>query len=677
MNNKPNKLVAESSLYLRQHAFNPVNWHPWGDEALTKAKIENKLLLLSIGYSACHWCHVMEHESFSDEEVAAFMNQHFVCVKIDREERPDLDQLYMESVQLLHGHGGWPLNCFALPDGRPFWGGTYFTKSQWLGVLDQIASLYSSEPATIVDQAERISEGITQMNLKVSIPDDDVLKKLDLTGIFSSLSAGFDNESGGMRGAPKFPMPSVYRFLLHFGTVYQEHRALDHVLLTLRQMAAGGIHDQAGGGFARYSTDKLWKVPHFEKMLYDNAQLITLYCEAYLVCGDQNLLEVAFETMSFLERDMGNPSTGFKAAVDADSPEGEGAFYTFTQEELNELLGPDAPLFSVYFKTGTDGLWEDGKNILLAPFNLEQFCTEHKIDPDDFKIRLKQVRKVLLNHRSQRPAPAVDTKIITSWNAMVLIAYLDLYRASGISAYLTAAEMLATFISSKLLQNKTDLLHHLDEQKQVPGFLDDYSFTIHALIRLYGSNLNEKWVVLAANLADSAIEQFYDEVSGLFYFTSSKHGKAFARRQEIHDNVIPSSNSIMMECLMALGHIFGNEKYAQISRQAIWGMSENILKHPSAFSNWARILLMQNNPYYTITITGEKAHDLLPAFLNKYLPHSLLTGSDRQSNLPILLKRFKNGETMIYVCVEKECHPPINDAESALKIISKQMLKPE
>lgn len=668
MKKKPNKLAGESSLYLRQHAYNPVEWYPWGDEAFSKARNENKLLLLSIGYSACHWCHVMEHESFSDEEVAAFMNRYFVCVKIDREERPDLDQLYMESVQLLHGHGGWPLNCFALPDGRPFWGGTYFTKTQWLGVLEQISSLYSNEPDTLRDQADRIYQGISQMNIKVNVSDEDEWNKLDFSELYSKLAASFDCDFGGLRGAPKFPMPSIYRFLLHYHHVYKNQQALDHVLLTLNQMASGGIYDQIGGGFARYSTDKHWKVPHFEKMLYDNAQLITLYCEVFLVSGNRRLLSTAVETMQFLEREMGSPGTGFAASIDADSPEGEGAFYTFTQAGLNDLLGDEAALFQEYFKVGKEGRWEGESNILLAPLDFQVFCHDHNVNPIEFRSRLQQARTILYNYRQKRPAPAVDTKVVTSWNSFVIIAYLSLYRATLESVYLENAEQLAKFITDNLVSNETGLLHIPDKQKNLQGFLDDYAATILAFISLYGISFNEKWLWLAKSLAESAIDQFYDQSTGLFYYTGSNHEKAFARRQEIHDNVIPSSNSMMMECLLELGHYFEIESFLKISRNAVLGMAENILQHPSAFSNWARVLLMHTSSYYTVAITGKDASQKLLVFINKFLPQILIAGSETQSRLPFLANRFKE-ETFIYVCVGKVCYAPLNDAESAIHLM--------
>jgi len=666
---KTNKLAGESSLYLRQHAHNPVEWYPWGKEALEKAMNENKPLLVSVGYSACHWCHVMEHESFSDQEVAEIMNQNFINIKIDREERPDLDQLYMEAVQLLHGHGGWPLNCFALPDGRPFWGATYFKKFQWIEVLDQIALLYKTELEKLTDQAERISSGINKMNIIISPDQKSEIEKYSHENLYRNLSGSFDSELGGFSGAPKFPMPSVYRLLLHYYHVSKNKQALDHVILTLNRMAAGGIYDQAGGGFARYSTDKHWKVPHFEKMLYDNAQLITLYSEAYLVCKQERLKEIAVETMQFLEREMGSPETGFSASIDADSTEGEGAFYTFTLDELTQQLGGDAPLLTKYWKAGSEGLWEGGKNILLAPANEDEFIKNNGLSTEDFRTKLRNARSVLLLYRNKRPKPATDTKRITAWNALLVQAYVNLFRITGDEMYLENSKKLASFILTSLGDDNHKLLHLERSGKSIPGFLDDYSALILSLIALHSASLEEKWLIKAKKLADSAIAQFFDKNSGLFYFTGSNHEKAFAQRQELHDNVIPSANSMMMESLFLLGQIFEDNAYSEIVNRALNGMAENILKHSTAFSNWGRLFLMHRFPFHTIAVSGHDAGILIGEFTQHFLPQALLSGSTTASSLPVFRSRHVENETLIYVCSGKECYPPANSVTEALSYL--------
>ncbi len=667
---KPNKLANESSLYLRQHAFNPVNWHPWGAEALEKARKENKPLLVSIGYSACHWCHVMEYESFSDQEVAIVMNRHFVNIKIDREERPDLDQLFMEAVQLINGHGGWPLNCFALPDGRPFWGATYFRKSQWLQVLDQIATLYCNEKETLEDQACRVTTGIQQMNVKIESDDLQNLSKIDLELIFGNLSAGFDTKLGGFAGAPKFPMPTVYRFLLHYYHVSRQKPALDHVILTLNHLAAGGIYDHAGGGFARYSTDKYWKVPHFEKMLYDNAQLISLYCEAFMTSKIERFREIAIETMHFLERDIGRPDNGFSSSVDADSDLGEGSFYTFTTEELHFLLGEDAPLLIRYWKAEPGGNWENGKNILLEPVEINLFLRENEIEKPVLDKKIANAKMILQKYRNKRPRPSIDNKIIVSWNALMIQAYVNLYCITGNTYYLDAAERLAVYISTHCFDEEGNMLHIGGENTSAYGFLDDYASYILALILLYSVSMKEQWLHLADRLANDAIDLFYDKDNGLFFYPGINHEKSFTQRQDIHDNVIPSSNSIIMECLFYLGQITENEAYLEIVRRAVFGMAEKVSLHPIAFSNWARLMLLHRFQYYTISISGPDANILLQKLKSHFLPQTLITGTTRNSHLPLLKNRFREDETVIHVCSAKECFPAARTLDEIWKYLN-------
>jgi uncharacterized protein len=665
-----NKLAQESSLYLRQHAYNPVEWHPWGDEALKKAKLENKPLLISIGYSACHWCHVMEHESFSNREVADYMNAHFVNIKIDREERPDLDQLYMEAVQLLHGHGGWPLNCFALPDGRPFWGATYFRKDQWMQVMQQISRLFETEPETLKEQASRLSEGINQMNFSFEPAGESNFSSLNPDKIFDKLTTSFDTTYGGFQGAPKFPMPSVYRFLLHYYFTNKKNEALDHVKLTLKSMAAGGIYDQVGGGFARYSTDKFWKVPHFEKMLYDNAQLITLYCETYMLSGEEVILDTAIETIEFLEREMGSPATGFSAAIDADSPEGEGAFYTFTPDELHELLKEDAPLLLNYWRAETDGVWEHGRSILMAPADKASFCEKNDISAKRLSAKLHDARKKLLAHRNTRPAPAIDPKILTSWNALLASAYVSLFRATAQKSYLTSAKKLIGYILENLCKDEHILLHQLpDQQRSINGFLDDYSAVIQALTTLYSASQEEQWLRKAVVFSDSAITQFYNEQSGLFFYTGSLNEKSFARKQEIHDNVIPSSNSMMMENLYVLGLITTNSRFTEIATRAVQGMTENLLKHPSAFSNWARLSLMFKYPCYTIAISGRDRESMISKLRHTFLPQAVLVIKSPVSPRAATGETCASEEILIQLCTGSECLPPFRSLDDALDFL--------
>jgi uncharacterized protein len=413
----PNRLIHETSPYLLQHANNPVNWYPYGNEAIEEAKRRNCPMIISIGYSACHWCHVMEHESFSVPEVAEVMNSLFVCVKVDREERPDVDQIYLNAVQLLHGQGGWPLNCFALPDGRPFWGGTYFRPEQWIDILKQLSNMYQNNYDEILTQAERIHSGLKGMGT-ISAPDVYESKGImTVEETYKQLALRFDKSLGGTIGAPKFPMPSLWQFVLNYHIISQSPKALAQLRLTLNKMAMGGIYDQIAGGFARYSTDTEWKVPHFEKMLYDNAQLAVLYANAFRATGNIFYLEILTGILQFINTELTSPEGAFYAALDADSEGVEGKFYVWKKQEIDELLPEYADLLSRYWGVGKEGHWEADTNILLRPNTDEQFALIEHLSTEELRQLVKMSKKVLLNYRNQRVRPNLDDKIIVSWNA--------------------------------------------------------------------------------------------------------------------------------------------------------------------------------------------------------------------------------------------------------------------
>ncbi len=431
-----NALIHESSPYLLQHAHNPVEWHPWSESTLAKARSHGKMLLISIGYSACHWCHVMERESFEDEEVAGIMNKHFICIKVDREERPDVDQVYMNAVQLITGSGGWPLNCFALPDGRPFFGGTYFRKNQWVQLLENIAMLYKSRRHDLEEQADSLTKGVKSGDIIKAGTETGTVSKSDLESAVSRMEKQFDYQEGGLGGAPKFPMPVVQLFLLRYFYFARDENISAFIRLTLQKMAYGGIYDQIGGGFARYSTDVHWKVPHFEKMLYDNAQLVTLYAEAWQVFGDNLFKEVVEDTLKFVMRELTSPDNAFYSSIDADSEGMEGKFYTWGIAEINQILGNQAELIRKYYHIGGKGLWESRQNILLRTQSLEEFAKDQGLQPSAFKTILKPARTKLLKARMNRIRPGLDNKILTSWNALMMKGFIDAYqgfRQTGIS----------------------------------------------------------------------------------------------------------------------------------------------------------------------------------------------------------------------------------------------------
>ncbi|MDF2435849.1 MAG: thioredoxin protein [Bacteroidota bacterium] len=665
-----NSLIRETSPYLLQHAHNPVNWYAWNDESLEKAKREDKLILVSVGYSACHWCHVMEHESFEDETVAAIMNDHFICIKVDREERPDIDQVYMLAVQLMTGHGGWPLNCFALPDGRPIYGGTYFPKQQWINVLLNLTDLYQHEKKKALEYAERLTEGVRLAEL-IKVKDKvefspDILKRS-----YEEWKLRFDNIEGGPDKAPKFPLPNNYEFLLRYAMHTKDKDLQKHVNLTLTKMAYGGIYDQIGGGFARYSVDNLWKVPHFEKMLYDNAQLVTLYCEAYKATGTELYKEIVYDTLQFVERELMSPDGGFYSALDADSEGVEGKYYVWTKEELQEILKTDYAVFADYFNVNDKGFWEHDNYILLRDLDDEVIAEKHSLSLDQLKTIISKAKNSLLTIRETRVKPGLDNKVLTSWNALMLKAYVDASDTFSEKRFLDAAIRNAEYLLKFGIRD--DKVGHLassspgQKLNQQLGFLEDYSFTIEALIALYHSTREEKYLETAHKLMLYCIEHFQDKESGMFYFTSDSDKALITRKMEISDNVIPSSNSSIAKSLFTLGHYFEKEEFIEMSRRMLNNVLEELENYGSGYSNWAMLLMNFTFPFYELAIVGKSVDEKYGALRKQYLPNVIFAGSISDSKLPLLRERYSEGKTMIYVCSGKTCKQPVEDPGEALK----------
>jgi len=662
-----NHLINETSPYLLQHAHNPVDWYPWGDEALAKAKKENKLLLVSIGYSACHWCHVMEHESFEDDSVASVMNAHFVCIKVDREERPDIDQVYMTAVQLIKGQGGWPLNCFALHDGRPVYGGTYFPKQQWLQVLKSIADVYEKEPEKALEYAAQLTKGIHESEIIKTKQEDSVFTASVLKTMYENWSRRFDNKEGGPAKAPKFPLPNNYQFLLRYAHFTNDKNLLAHVNLTLQKMAFGGIYDQPGGGFARYSTDELWKVPHFEKMLYDNAQLVSLYSEAYQATHIPLYKETVEQTLEFIEREMLSDEGAFYSALDADSEGEEGKFYVWTKEELKQVLGGDFDLLADYYNINNRGLWEHEHYILLRNSDDETFAQKHHISLDELKHKVDYTRKKLLEARNKRIRPGLDDKQLTSWNALMLKGYVDAYRVFGNAAYLKIALSNASFIINKQKRPDGGLWHnHKKGKSNINGFLEDYSFTIEAFIALYEATFDEQWLFQAKDLTDYVIKYFYNPENGMFFFNSSLDSALIARKTETMDNVIPASNSSLAKGLFYLGHYFAHKDYLNMSRQMLLNVKKDMPAYGSGYSNWAILMLHHISPFYEIAIAGEQAEEKRKELEEHYLPNKILSGSKAESRLPLLENKHVPGLTMIYVCRDNSCKLPVSNVKDAI-----------
>ncbi len=665
-----NKLAEETSPYLLQHAHNPVNWYPWGEEALNKAKKENKLILVSIGYAACHWCHVMEHESFEDEEVAAVMNDQFVCIKVDREERPDIDQIYMEAVQMMTGGGGWPLNCFALPDGRPVYGGTYFRKQQWMQVLYSLANMYQTEKQKMLNVAADLSKGLLETEIISSKNEAQEYTTEDLLEIVEPWKPYFDKKEGGNNRAPKFPLPNSYEFLLNYSYYTSDQETLNHVYNTLNKMAFGGIYDQVGGGFARYSVDKYWKVPHFEKMLYDNGQLISLYSKAYKFSKNEEYKRVVYQSLEFIERELTSSEGAFFSSLDADSEGEEGKFYVWNKKELEDLLGKDSKLYCDYYQVNAHGNWEQEKNILYRGEKEEEIAHKFNLTPHQLIDKIKELNKITLKEREKRIRPGLDNKILASWNGLMLKAYVDAYRTFNNPLFLEKALKNASFLSEKMIEKDSRVWRNYKNGKaSINGFLDDYAFVIDAYIALYQATFEEKWIILAKSLTDYAIKHFHDEKSGMFFYTSDLDPKLIARKMELHDNVIPGSNSAMARNLYYLGHIFYDEKYLEMASQMLHNVKDDIKRSGAYYSNWGILLTHFVYGLKEIAICGHEAIEFRKKLDMNYLPQCILAGNIDLSELPILKDRLQKDKTTIYVCENRVCKLPVYKVNDAIKNI--------
>ena len=665
-----NALVNETSPYLLQHAHNPVDWYPWNEATLAKAKAEDKLLLISIGYSACHWCHVMEHESFEDTAVAQIMNDNFICIKVDREERPDIDQVYMTAVQLMNQRGGWPLNCVALPNGKPFWGGTYFRKEDWKNQILGLANTYKKEPNRVIEFADRLSLGIQQVeNIGLNTQEANFIWK-DLDNMVSSWSERFDNSEGGSDGAPKFPMPNAYSFLLRYAHLAKNTEVLNHVELTLDKMAFGGIYDQIGGGFSRYAVDDLWKAPHFEKMLYDNGQLVSLYAEAYLKFRNPLYKEVVFETLEFVERELMAKNGAFYSALDADSESEEGKFYVWNETELKLFIAKDFEIFKDYYNVNGTGLWEHGNYILLKKKSKQEIAKKHKISVADLEAKIKQWKLILMKQRDKRIRPGLDDKSLTSWNGLMLKGYIDAYMAFGQEKHLEIALKNANFLANTQMQKDGRLWHsYKDGRSTINAYLEDYALVSAAFIRLYEATFDVIWLSRAEQLVAYSLENFYDKNSGMFYFTSKLDPELIARKMEINDNVIPASNSVMANVLYDLGTLLDKDNYKQKAIIMANNVKPDIQKYGSGYANYANLMLKEIVPYYEVAVVGKDAHTKAMELNQKYVPNKLFIGSFESSEMALLQEKYVQGSTIIYVCENKACQMPTTNIIKAQQLM--------
>ncbi|CAN5542671.1 thioredoxin domain-containing protein [soil metagenome] len=665
-----NSLIHETSPYLLQHAHNPVDWQAWTDEAWKKAVKENKLVLVSVGYSSCHWCHVMEHETFEDTVAAKLMNDYFVCIKVDREERPDVDHVYMSAVQLMTGQGGWPLNCFCLPNGKPIFGGTYFPNAQWQNILNQLHNFYTQNPTKAEEYGEELTQGIRSMEF-VSLNKNEIdFSKDDLKPIVENWKKYFDFEEGGPNRAPKFPMPNNYEFLLHYAVAAKDDALKEYVSLTLDKMAFGGIYDQIGGGFSRYSTDTLWKVPHFEKMLYDNAQLVSLYSHAYQLTKKELYKQVVYETLNFIEREMTSTEGGFFSALDADSEGVEGKFYVWKKSELEILLADKFKIFAAYYNVNETGYWEHDNYILLRKESDEEIASTNNISIPELQSLISESKIILLAERNKRIRPGLDDKQLTSWNALMIKGYCDAYEAFGEKKFLDAAVKAI----NKILKNKKhdgSLSHVMTKNEpEIPSFLEDYSFTIEALIKLYETTFEEKYLEEAKSFAEYAFAHFFDEQTGMFFFTSNLDPQLIARKKEIHDNVTPASNSTMAKAIFLLGKYFDDNRYLDISKTMLHNVKNEMARYGSSYSNWCELMIWNTFPFYEIAIAGKDTKEKRKELCNHYIRNKILAGTvNGKTNLPMLQNRLSENKTFIYVCEDNFCKLPMEGTEEAFQLL--------
>lgn len=654
----PNRLIHSASPYLLQHAHNPVDWFEWGTEALQKAKAEDKPILVSIGYSSCHWCHVMERESFENKDIAQIMNEFFICIKVDREERPDIDHIYMDAVQAMQQNGGWPLNVFLTPEQKPFFGGTYFPPRNWAQLLHQISKAFRERRAEIDESAEDLKNHLLTSDVTRFAQTPSKVSVENLEEMFNKLMARFDLTRGGLDKAPKFVMPSIWQWLLRYHVLSKNEKALQMVMLTLRQVACGGIYDQLAGGFARYSVDGDWFAPHFEKMLYDNAQLLSLYSEAYTVTQDPLFKQTVFETIDWLEREMTHPEGGFYSALDADSEGIEGKYYTWTETELDEILGADASIIKQYYHSSESGNWEHGRSILYRnPESIQQ--------PEP--IELKTIKQKLLLARSRRIRPGLDDKVVTAWNAMTISGLIDSFRAFNQEHFLKLALDNIAFLEAYLIENGKVYRTFKNKHSETEGFLEDYAYLIQAYTNLYQVTFNEGWLYKAGYWCEYAIKNFFDQHDNFFHFSSATAEQLIARKKEVFDNVIPASNSVMARNLQVLATLLDKPSWSVLAEKMITSISALIISEPAYMSNWGMAMLEYTQGFSEIVISGDQALAYVRQIQKNFLPFSVMAGTLSRSDLPLLNGRGAiAGRTIIYVCKNQVCKLPVENPAEAL-----------
>lgn len=674
-----NRLINETSPYLLQHAHNPVDWYAWGNEAFEAAKRENKPILISIGYSTCHWCHVMEKESFENEDIAEIMNNNFINIKIDREERPDIDAIYMEAIQIMTGSGGWPLNCFLLPDGRPFYGGTYFppfpahNRPSWGQVLVSLSRTYQTNYDKVVEQADKLTNYIQKSENKITtnifqdLSSKELFNTTLIENLYYKIRENFDRIDGGFGYAPKFPSTMTLKYCLDYYYYTKNEEALDHVILSLNKMIQGGIYDQIGGGFSRYSTDKEWLVPHFEKMLYDNALLIGLLSDAYKATKNKLYKQTIIETLTYIEREMLSIEGGFYSAQDADSEGIEGKYYVWDYKEIKTILQEKADIFIKYYNVQPQGNWE-GVNIL---HRTEESTSFNNTEQTFVEQTIKECSKKLFDIRNKRVKPSLDDKILLNWNALTATAYLKAYTAIDDKHYLNIAIKNITFLINTF--KKENEYHHTykNQKTQYSAFLDDYAFLIETLLTLFEITQDFTHLDTAKELTDIVINNFLDTKTKLFYFTNKNQTDLIMRKKDLYDSALPSGNATMAHNLHKLGILLDNQNYINHAQEMLINMLSSIEKFPSSFSHWSSLIMYFTYPTNEIAIIGKNAQQLNKELQKIFIPNRLIIATETENNTYSLLKnRPATDPALIYICQNYTCGLPVKTIQQVIEAVN-------
>lgn len=695
-----NRLQYETSPYLLQHAHNPVDWYAWKPEAFERAVAENKPILVSIGYSTCHWCHVMERESFENPDVAAFMNERFVNIKVDREERPDVDGIYMEACQIMTGSGGWPLNCFLTPDKKPFFAGTYYpprpayNRPSWLQVLQHLANIWETQRQSALDQADKLLDYIRRNDAVFFQPPASPIQTVGAgadmlfaqalpDNIFYQMRERFDRVEGGFGGAPKFPSSMAIHYLLNYHWHTGNPEALEHALFSLDKMIMGGLYDQIGGGFARYATDREWLVPHFEKMLYDNALLVSVLAEAYKLlrrpsfpaARDEGRMalyrETIEETLDYIQREMTHSSGGFYAAQDADSEGEEGKFYVWSKAETDRILGAESALFCAFYGVTDAGNWEH-QNILWRQTGFEAFAEANNLPVADLKTRLAAGRQLLFQERSKRVAPGLDDKVLLAWNALLASAYTAAFTALGRPEYREAAVRNVEFLLEHLCQDEGARLFHTwkNGHGQFDAVLDDYAFLIAALVDIWQITFNYRYLTLAEKYTEQVLSYFHDVESGMFFFTSAAAKDVILRKKEVYDNATPSGNSTMVHNLQRLGLLLDRPAWRELADQMLGKMKDAVERYPLSFERWAMAMLNAVYSVAEIAIVGENALEKAAGIQLHFLPNKVIAASRHSvESIPLLAGKTGGPDASIYLCQNYACQKPVQTLDDFFQLL--------